>query len=30
MEQQSNTAAAASQLDRALDILELLAGSSGP
>ena len=30
MEQQSNTAAAASQLDRALDILELLAGSPGP
>ncbi len=30
MEQQSNVAAAASQLDRALDILELLAGSPGP
>ena len=30
MEQQSNTATAASQLDRALDILELLAGSPGP
>jgi DNA-binding IclR family transcriptional regulator len=30
MEQQSNVAVAGSQLDRALDILELLAGSPGP
>ena len=30
MEQQSNVVVAGSQLDRALDILELLAGSPGP